>query len=146
MIEFGLCRNRLQRRRRLDRVVSAPQQAVSVQMRFESPSGAATNQIAVSPFSAEDQPFLTRVARRSHPGQTVSPRDPEALDRFFSNLQRGKLLTEPGAQAFVATIDGEPCGLVALHPDKDYFTSHPRAHSTFLSSRAKRKATVSGAR
>jgi hypothetical protein len=115
-------------------------------MRSESRSGAATNQIAVSPFSAEDQPFLTRVARRIHLGQTVSPRDPEALDRFFSNLQRGKLLTEPGAQAFVATIDGEPCGLVALHPDKDYFTSHPRAHSTFLSSRAKRKATVSGAR
>jgi hypothetical protein len=127
MIEFGLCRNRLHRRRRPDRVVSAPKQAVSVQMRSESPSGAATNQIAVSPFSAEDQPFLTRVTRRIHLGQTVSPRDPEAFDRIFSDLQRGKLLTDPGAEAFVATIDGEPCGLVSLHPDKDYFTGHPWA-------------------
>ena len=62
----------------------------------------------------------------------MSPRDPEALDRFFSDLQRGKLLTEPGAQAFVATIDGEPCGLVSLHPDKDYFTGHPRAYVDIL--------------
>ncbi len=101
-------------------------------MRSESPSGAATNQIAVRPFSAEDQPFLARVAPRMHPGQTVSPRDPAALDRFFSDLQRGKLLTEPGAQAFVATIDGEPCGLVSFHPDKDYFTDHPRAYVDIL--------------
>ena len=55
-----------------------------------------------------------------------------ALDRFFSDLQRGKLLTEPGAEAFVATIDGEPCGLVSVHPDKDYFTGHPRAYVDIL--------------
>jgi GNAT superfamily N-acetyltransferase len=90
------------------------------------------SQIAVRPFSPEDQPFLTRVAPRIHPGQTVSPRDPEALDRFFSDLQRGKLLTEPGAEAFVATIDGEPCGVVSVHPDEDYFTGHPRAYVDIL--------------
>ena len=98
----------------------------------DSPSLVGTRQIAVRPFMAEDQPFLSQVASRIHPGQTVSPRDPEALDRFFSELQRGKLLTEPGAEAFVATIDGEPCGLVSVHPDEDYFTGHPRAYVDIL--------------
>ena len=97
-------------------------------MGSESPSQVGTRLITVRPFSAEDQPFLSRVASRIHPGQTVSPRDPEALDRFFSELQRGKLLTEPGAEAFVAAIEGEPCGLVSVHPDEDYFTGHPRAY------------------
>jgi GNAT superfamily N-acetyltransferase len=101
-------------------------------MASESPSQMARSQIAVRPFSPEDQPFLTRVAPRIHPGQTVSPRDPEALDRFFSDLQRGKLLTEPGAEAFVATIDGEPCGVVSVHPDEDYFTGHLRAYVDIL--------------
>jgi ribosomal protein S18 acetylase RimI-like enzyme len=101
-------------------------------MEPESASGAETIQIAVRLFSAEDRPFLTRVASRFHPGQTVSPRDPGALDRFFADLQRGRLLTEPGAEAFVATIDGEPCGLVSVHPDKDYFTGHPRAYVDIL--------------
>ena len=101
-------------------------------MESESSSQMARSQIAVRPFSAEDQQFLTRVAPRIHPGQTVSPRDPEALDQFFSDLQRGKLLTEPGAEAFVATIDGEPCGVVSVHPDTDYFTGHPRAYVDIL--------------
>src|SRR5215207_10128592 len=101
-------------------------------MGSESSSEAGISQITVRPFDAEDQPFLNRVAPRIHPGQTVSPRDPAALDRFFSDMQRGKLLTEPGAEAFVATIDGEPCGLVSLLPDKDYFTGHPRAYVDIL--------------
>ena len=101
-------------------------------MRSETPSEAGPKQIAVRPFSAEDQPFLSRVAPRIHPGQTVSPRDPAALDRFFSDLQRGKLLSEPGTEAFVATIDGEPCGLVSVHPDTDYFTGHPRVYLDIL--------------
>jgi ribosomal protein S18 acetylase RimI-like enzyme len=101
-------------------------------MRSESSSQAGANYIAVRPFSDEDQPFLTRVAPRIHPGQTVSPRDPAALDRFFSDLQRSRLLSEPGAEAFVATIDGVPCGLVSVHPDKDYFTGHPRAYVDIL--------------
>jgi GNAT superfamily N-acetyltransferase len=101
-------------------------------MRSESTSRAGTNHIAVRRFGAEDQPFLTRVAPRIHPGQTASPRDPAAFDRFFSDLQRGRLLSEPGAEAFVATIDGEACGLVAVHPDEDYFTGHPRAYVDIL--------------
>ncbi len=94
-------------------------------MGSEAPSQVGISQITVRPFSAEDQPFLNRVVPRIHPGQTVSPRDPAALDRFFSDVQRGRLLTEPGAEAFVATIDGDPCGLVSVHPDEDYFTVHP---------------------
>ncbi len=101
-------------------------------MEFESPSQSGTNQIDVRPFSAEDEPFLARVAPRVHPGQTVSPRDPAALDRFFSDVQRGRLLTEPGSEAFVATIDGEPCGVVSVHPDTDYFTGHPRVYVDIL--------------
>jgi GNAT superfamily N-acetyltransferase len=101
-------------------------------MGSEPPSQAGISQITVRPFDAEDQPFLNRVAPRIHPGQTVSPRDPAALDRFFSDLQRGRLLTEPAAEAFVATIDGEPCGLISVHPDEDYFTGHPRAYVDIL--------------
>src|SRR5215207_7923222 len=101
-------------------------------MGTDTPSQAATNSIEVRPFTAEDQAFLAGVACRIHPGRTVSPRDPAALDRFFADLQRGKLLTEPGAEAFVATIEGEPCGLVSVHPDTDYFTGHPRAYVDIL--------------
>jgi GNAT superfamily N-acetyltransferase len=101
-------------------------------MRTDDPSQAATYSIEVRPFCAGDQTFLARVAPRIHPGGTVSPRDPAALDRFFAELQRGKLLSEPGAEAFVATINGEPCGLVSVHPDTDYFTGHPRAYVDIL--------------
>jgi GNAT superfamily N-acetyltransferase len=101
-------------------------------MGTDTPSQAATNSIEVRPFTAEDHAFLAGVACRIHPGRTVSPRDPAALDRFFADLQRGKLLTEPGAEAFVATIEGEPCGLVSVHPDSDYFTGHQRAYVDIL--------------
>ena len=97
-------------------------------MQSESPSGAGTELVAVRPFSPEDRPFLDRIASRMHPGQTVSPRDPAALDRFFSGLGDSQFLTKPGAEAFVATIEGEPCGLISFYPDKDYFTNHPRAY------------------
>lgn len=97
-------------------------------MPSESPSQLGTNHIAIRPYSVEDQPFLALVARRMHPGQTASPRDPATLDRFFSDLGQGKFLTKPGAQAFVATIDGQPCGFISFYPDRDYFTDHPRAY------------------
>ncbi len=97
-------------------------------MRSEPPSQTGSDHIMVRPFSAGDQPFLARVAPRMHPGQTASPRDPAAFDRFFSDLGDGKFLTKPGAQAFVATIDGQPCGLVSFYPDRDYFTNHLRAY------------------
>lgn len=97
-------------------------------MPSDSPSQAGINHVAIRPFKAEDRPFLAGVAPRMHPGQTVSPRDPAALDRFFSDLGDGNFLTKPGAQAFVATIDGQPCGVISFYPDKDYFTDHPRAY------------------
>lgn len=97
-------------------------------MQSESSSPTGTDHVAVRPYSPEDQPFLARIASRMHPGQTASPRDPAALDRFFAELGEGKFLTKPGAKAFVATIDGEPCGLISFYPDKDYFTDHPRAY------------------
>jgi len=97
-------------------------------MPSESASQAGTSDVAIRPFSAEDQPFLGRVAPRMHPGQTASPRDPAILDRFFSGLADGNFLSKPGAQAFVATIDGQACGIISVYPDKDYFTDHPRAY------------------
>jgi GNAT superfamily N-acetyltransferase len=54
------------------------------------------------------------------------------MDRFFSDLENGRLLTEPGAEAFVAMLHGEPSGLVSVHPDADYFTGHPRAYVDIL--------------
>ena len=86
----------------------------------------------IRPFRNEDRPFLACVAPGIRPGQTASPRDPAALDRFFSDLAGGKLLTEPGAEAIVATLAGEPCGLVSVHPDVDYFTGHRRAYVDVL--------------
>jgi ribosomal protein S18 acetylase RimI-like enzyme len=94
----------------------------------ESSNQAGASDVAIRPFRTEDQPFLTRVAPRMHPGQTVSPRDPAAFDRFFSDLGSGNFLSKPGAQAFVATIDGQSCGVISFYPDKDYFTDHPRAY------------------
>ena len=91
-------------------------------------SQAGSDQVAVRPFSPEDRPFLARVAFRMHPGQTASPRDPEAFDRFFSDLGDREFLNKPGAQAFVATIDDQPCGLISFYSDKDHFTDHPRAY------------------
>jgi GNAT superfamily N-acetyltransferase len=88
--------------------------------------------IEMRAFSATDREFLARVAPRIRPAETASPRDPEAMDRFFGDLEQGRLLTEPGAKAFVATIDGEPCGLAAVHPDADYFTGHARAYVAIL--------------
>jgi ribosomal protein S18 acetylase RimI-like enzyme len=97
-------------------------------MPSEFPSQSGISGIAIRPFSAEDQPFLARVGPRMHPGQTASPRDPATFDRFFSGLGAGNFLTKPGAEAFVATIDGQACGVISFYPDRDYFTDHPRAY------------------
>ena len=97
-------------------------------MASESLPRAGTNRIAIRPFGEEDQPLLNRVAPRMHPGQTASARDPAALNRFFSDLGEGNFLTKPGAQAFVATIEDRPGGLVSFYPDRDYFTNHPRIY------------------
>jgi ribosomal protein S18 acetylase RimI-like enzyme len=97
-------------------------------MQSETPSRAEADEVDVRPFNPQDRPFLSRIAPRMNPGQTASPRDPAVFDRFFSELGDGTFLTKPGAQAFVATIDGHPCGLISFYPDKDYFTDHPRAY------------------
>lgn len=88
--------------------------------------------IAIRPFTAADRPFLASMAQRLHPGETVSPRNAEAVAHFFRELPDGRLLSEPGSQAFVSTIDGVPGGVVAVHPDSDYFTGHPRAYVDIL--------------
>ncbi len=93
-------------------------------------SGAAT--VVIRPFEARDGVFLAKVAPRIRPSQTASPRSSEALDRFFAALEQGRLMREPGTEAFIATIDGEPKGLVSVHPDADYFTGHPRAYVDIL--------------
>jgi GNAT superfamily N-acetyltransferase len=88
--------------------------------------------IAIRPFKAPDNVFLASIAQRLNPQQSASPRDPTAMEQFFSNLARGRLLVEPGSEAFVATIDGAPAGIIAVHPDADYFTGHPRAYVDVL--------------
>jgi len=89
---------------------------------------AGADEIDIRPFSPEDWRFLARIAPRMNPGQTASPRDPAVFDRFFSEVGDDTFLTKPGAQAFVATIEGQPCGIISFYPDKDYFTHHPRAY------------------
>jgi ribosomal protein S18 acetylase RimI-like enzyme len=97
-------------------------------MPSEFPSPAGTSNVAIRPFSAEDLPFLAQVGPRMNPGQTASPRDPATFDRFFAGLGDGNFLTKPGAQAFVATVANQACGIISFYPDKDYFTDHPRAY------------------
>ena len=88
--------------------------------------------IEIRPFAAGDRAFLARLAPRLDPGPTASPRDPAVMERFFANLAGNSLAPEPGAAAFVATIDGVPAGVVVVHPDSDYFTGHPRAYVDIL--------------
>jgi GNAT superfamily N-acetyltransferase len=88
--------------------------------------------IAVRPYEAHDAAFLASIAQRLNPQQSTSPRDPVTMERFFADLAHGRLLSEPGSEAFVATIDGAPGGIVAVHPDADYFTGHPRAYVDIL--------------
>jgi GNAT superfamily N-acetyltransferase len=88
--------------------------------------------VVIRPYGAQDGEFLAAIAHRLHPGETVSPRDPEVVERFFDSLAEGRLLSEPGSEAFVAMIDGAPAGVVAVHPDKDYFTGHARAYVDIL--------------
>jgi GNAT superfamily N-acetyltransferase len=88
--------------------------------------------IDIRPYSPADCEFLASVAHRMCPRDTVSPRDPDLLEQFFASLAEGGLLSEPGSVAFVAMVDGMPAGIVALHPDKDYFTGHARAYVDIL--------------
>jgi GNAT superfamily N-acetyltransferase len=89
-------------------------------------------EIEVRPYDPGDQEFLAAIAHRLIPEETASPRDHEAMERFFADLPAGRLLAEPGSEAFVASIDGVPLGVVAVHPDTDHFTGHPRAYVDIL--------------
>lgn len=89
-------------------------------------------QIRIRDSRGDDDAFLNRVADRLRPGETSSPRDPELVRRYFAELSGSRLLSEPGSVAFVATIAEHPVGLIALHPDTDYFTGHPRAYVDVL--------------
>jgi GNAT superfamily N-acetyltransferase len=54
------------------------------------------------------------------------------MKQYFANLTSSRLLREPGTEVFVATLDDEPVGVVAVHPDSDYFTGHRRAYIDVL--------------
>jgi GNAT superfamily N-acetyltransferase len=83
--------------------------------------------ILIRPYGAADSAFLRSISQRLHPGRTASPRNPELLAAYFDGLA-ANLMGDPGAVAFVAELHGQPMGVVAVHPDVDYFTGHARAY------------------
>jgi GNAT superfamily N-acetyltransferase len=95
-------------------------------------SNLSASRIDVRPFTAGDQVFLARVAERLYPGPTVSARDPDVLRRYFDDLAESRLLNDPETAAFIATVIGEPAGIIVVHPDVDYFTGHPRVYVDVL--------------
>jgi ribosomal protein S18 acetylase RimI-like enzyme len=88
--------------------------------------------VEVRPLVEEDLALLRQVIRRLVPGATGSPRDPAAMDQFFTRLESGDFSLDPGSDGLVASIDGAAVGLMTIHPDTDYFTGHPRAHVDHL--------------
>ncbi len=88
--------------------------------------------IAIRPFETDDEEVFRRLAGRLDPGTTTSPRDPDILRAFFANLTGSRLQSETGSHIFVSTLDGQVCGAIAVHPDVDYFTGHPRAYVDIL--------------
>lgn len=90
------------------------------------------NELRIRFYEEVDRAFLAAVVHRLHPGPTESPRDSAAMERFFAGLAQGELFSEPGGEAFVATLGGRPAGIIVVHPDKDYFTGHPRAYVDIL--------------
>jgi GNAT superfamily N-acetyltransferase len=92
----------------------------------------AAGSIGVRPLAPDDDAFLARMVERLYPGQTVSPRDPAVMRRFFAELDGSRLLDKPGTAVFVGTLEEEPAGVIAVHPDTDYFTDHPRAYVDIL--------------
>lgn len=88
--------------------------------------------IDIRAYEPNDHGFLAGIAHRLIPDETASPRDSAAMERYFAELPAGRLLAEPGSEAFVASIDDVPLGVVAVHPDVDYFTGHPRAYVDIL--------------
>ncbi|MEZ4563813.1 MAG: GNAT family N-acetyltransferase [Thermomicrobiales bacterium] len=90
--------------------------------------------IAIRLLTDGDGAFVTKVAPRLNHGPTASPRDPSRMQAFFAAFTPASLIREAGAEAFVATADGQdqPLGLLVIKPDLDYFTDHPRAYVEIL--------------
>lgn len=87
-----------------------------------------TIEVAIRPINATDAAFVTRVARRLHPGPTASPRDPLFFQTYFEQLSPESLLTAAGSMAFVAEVNGTAAGIISAHLDVDYFTNHARLY------------------
>ena len=88
--------------------------------------------MAIRPLADEDLPFLARIAPRLDHGPTVSPRDPERMREVFAGIGRREHAM-PGEEMFVAEDEaGQPLGAIALVPDTDWFTGHPRAYVNVL--------------
>lgn len=89
-------------------------------------------EIVVRPFRESDRPVLLGAAERLMPSSMVSPRDPavmrDFLNREIDSLPQGAT----GAEAFVAEWQGQPAGLLMLHPEHDHFTQHARAYVDLL--------------
>lgn len=84
-------------------------------------------------FREEDRPFYETIMTRFIPERTVSPRDPEAMARFFARRASGEVANPEGTEVFIAVDAGDqPVGMCAIRADKDYFDEHPRAYIDLL--------------
>lgn len=90
------------------------------------------SRVGVRPLAPGDDLFLARMVERLYPGETVSPRDPAVMRQFFAELDGSRLLNKEGTAVFVGTLAEQPAGVIAVHPDTDYFTDHPRAYVDIL--------------
>jgi GNAT superfamily N-acetyltransferase len=87
--------------------------------------------VSIRPYAGRDLAFRQRVASRLDPGETASPRDREAMRRYFEAFGRGE--HQETGDAFVAVDEADlPLGLLILHAEQDYFTGHPRAYVDIL--------------
>jgi GNAT superfamily N-acetyltransferase len=89
-------------------------------------------QFSIREYEPADRPFLDRLAQRLHPGTTASPRDPEAMTAYFADLSTSHLFSVPRTAVFVAAAGSDRLGLIAVHPEQDHFTGHPRAYVDIL--------------
>lgn len=54
------------------------------------------------------------------------------MQAFFGSIGDRLLSAEPSTVAFVAVRGDLTLGLISVHPDRDYFTEHPRAYVDVL--------------